>query len=30
MTPKGELTRELSEVAPRISKEMMRMVVEED
>ena len=30
MTPKGELTRELNEVAPRISKEMMRMVVEED
>jgi hypothetical protein len=30
LTPKGEATRELAEVAPRISKEMMRMVVEED
>jgi hypothetical protein len=30
MTPKGELSRDLPEVAPRVQKEMMRMVVEED
>jgi hypothetical protein len=29
MTPKGEMTRELSEVAPRITKELVRMVIEE-
>lgn len=29
MTPKGEATRELAEVAPKITKEYARMVVEE-
>ena len=29
MTPKGEATRELPEVAPRLTKEVMRMIVED-